>query len=221
MKKRVLYCFVFGIVGLYFAALVGLSVYGYLKGQIAGGIGLDILAVCCLLALLAMILREKLDRKCAELFEEKKYAEARAYLEKVRKGPLSFLTRVRAMSNYVCVCMALDDLPNAARIIDRLRHGGGKGWKYMTAYCYILIRLDGGDVETARAEYEEFRTQCANAEIYKDQIEVLTAIFRRLMGTSDNEPLPQTAVNSRYPVVGRILGKIYEERAAKSGREWN
>lgn len=188
--------------------------------EIACGVFLLAFAVFTLFLLAKVVMQDDLKMKCGKWFEEKKYAEERAYLEKVRKGPLSFMTRIPAMCNYVCACMALDDLPAAARIIDRLRHGGGAGWKYQTAYCYILIKLDGGDLETARREYEEFRTQCAKAEIYHDQIEVLTAIFHRLMKTRNNDPLPASAVNSSYPVVGRILGRAYEERALENSAAW-
>ena len=186
---------------------------------VCGGL-LRAFALFVLLLLAKIALQDSLNLKCGTLFAEKRYAEERAYLEKVRKGPLSFLTRIVAMSHYVCACMALDDLPNAARIIDRLRHGGGAGWKYRTAYCYILIQLDGGALEIARTEYEEFRTQCAQAEIYRGQIEVLTAIFHRIFGTNNNEPLPEAAVNSAYPVVGRILGRVHEERAAERQGSW-
>ncbi len=158
---------------------------------------------------------------CKKLFAEQKYEEERAFIEKKMKSPFYFLVRMSARQHYIRVCMALDDLPTASRYIASLRHGGGKGWKYMTAYYYILIKLDEGDLKTARAEFEEFRRDCADAEIYKTQIEILTAIFSRLLTARDNTPLPLSAVESSYPVVSRILGRHYEAQAADSAVEWN
>ena len=115
--------------------------------------------------------------------------------------------------------MALDDLETASRYVESLRHGGGAGWKYKTAYSHILIKLDAGDIETARTEYEEFRTQCAHAEIYREQIAILKAIFQRLLTVRNTEPLPAAAVESPYPVISRILGKHYEAQFAESDFE--
>ena len=161
------------------------------------------------------------DRTCNQLFEERKFAQERAYIEKKMRSPFYFLVRMSAMEHYVRVCMALDDLPTAMRYIDSLRHGGGKGWKYKTAYSYILIKLDEGDMDTARREYDEFRGDCAHAQIYQTQLEILTAIFSRLFTARSNAPLPMAAVESSFPVVSRILGRHYEEQIAQSGAEWN
>ncbi len=190
-------------------------------GYIVCGAFLLAFAVFVLLVFAKTVMQDNLNIKCGKLCEEKRYEEERALIEKKMKSPFFFLVRVVALLRYVRVNTALDDLPTAKRYIDRLRHNGGKGWKYMTAYIYILIKLDEGDVASARTEFEEFRTDCAHAEIYREQIEVLTAIFHRIFSTNNSEPLPPAAVNSPFPVVGRILGKVYEERAAASGVEWN
>ncbi len=190
-------------------------------GEIVGGAVLLAAAVFALLLLVKAVMQDNLNIKCGKLCAEKRYDEERALIEKKMKSPFFFLVRIVAIVRYIRASMALDDLPAAKRYIDLLRHNGGKGWKYMTAYFYILIKLDEGDIATARTEYEEFRTQCAHAELYKGQIEVLTAIFHRVFGTNNNEPLPQEAVDSPFPVIGRILGKVYEERAAAGGIEWN
>lgn len=189
--------------------------------EIVGGVILLAAAVFVLLLLAKIVMQDNLNLKCGKLCEEKKYDEERALIEKKMKSPFFFLVRIVAIMRYIRASMALDDLPAAKRYIDVLRHNGGKGWKYMTAYYFILIKLDEGDISTARTEYEEFRTECAHAEIYKDQIAVLTAVFHRVFGTNNNEPLPQVAVNSPFPVLGRILGKAYEARVAASEAEWN
>lgn len=202
------------------AGMILLAVLGFCYHQSGmGAVGI-VFACLLVLVLLTTVARDRLNRTCTRLFQAKKFAEERALLEKVRRGPFSFLTRIVAMSHYVTACMALDDLPSAERIIARLRHGGGASWKYNTAYCFILIKLDGGDIKTARTEYEEFRTRCAHAEIYQKQIEVLSAIFKRLLSVRDQAPLPAAAVNSNYPVVGRILGRAQEARIAESLEQW-
>lgn len=160
------------------------------------------------------------NKTCDQLFAERKFSELRAYIEKKMRRPLYFLVRITAMEHYIRTCMALDDLPTAAWYIDRLRHGGGKGWKYKTAYCFILIKLDEGDLPTARREFEEFRMDCSHAEIYKTQLEILTAIFTRLLTARETKPLPVAAVESNFPVVSRILGKHYEEQAERFAGEW-
>ena len=162
----------------------------------------------------------KFDKTCHKLFEERKFEEARSYIEKKMRSPFYFLSRMCAMEHYVRVCMALDDLPMALRYIDSLRNGGGKGWKYKTAYPYILIKLDEGDMACARAEYSEFKRDCSQAEIYKTELEILTAILSRLLTARSNAPLPEAAVESSYPVISRILGRHYEEQAAASDTEW-
>ncbi len=190
------------------------------SAYIVCGIFLLIFAVSAACLLAKLVIQDNLNLKCGKLCEEKRYEEERALIEKKMKSPFFFLIRMVALTRYIRASMALDDLPTAKRYIDSLRHGGGAGWKYMTAYYYILIKLDEGDVQTARTEYEEFRTQCAHAEIYKEQIEVLTAVFQRVFGTNNDEPLPKAAVESPFPVLGRVLGRIYEKRAAEGNGQW-
>ena len=187
-------------------------------GDIVIGAFLLAFSVFVALVLMKIVMQDNLNIRCGTLCAEKKYDEERALIERKMKSPFFFLVRIVAIKRYIRASMALDDLPTAKRYIDVLRHGGGAGWKYMTAYCYILIKLDEGDFKTARTEFEEFRAQCAHAEIYRDQIETLAAIFHRVYGTNNAEPLPKSAVDSPFPVIGRILGKIYEERFA--GTEW-
>lgn len=189
-------------------------------GGIVGGVFLLVLAVFAMLRFIQIVMRDNLDVKCGTLCENRQYAEEKALIEKKMRSPFFFLIRTVALMRYVRVSMALDDLPTAKRYIDRLRHGGGAGWKYMTAYFFILIKLDEGDVAAARTEYEEFRTQCAHSEIYQAQIEVLTAVFQRLFNTNNTQPLPKAAVESPFPVVSRVLGRIYEARAANGTEEW-
>ena len=212
-----------------FSVSAALCFAGAIAGFCAYAMGVNVLyvgvigivfGVVSLLALGTVIGQDNLNLHCGRLCEEKKYEEERALIERKMKSPFFFLYRTVALKRYIRVNMALDDLPTAKRAIDILRHGGGAGWKYMTAFFFILIKLDEGDRETARTEYEEFRTQCAHAEIYKEQIEILTAVFRRIFGTNNNEPLPASVVGAPFPVIGRVLGRVYEERAAENANVW-
>ncbi len=205
---------------IFLAFGIVLLVLGGKPQEIVGGVFLLVLAVFALLLFTKIVIQDNLNIKCGKLCEERRYDEEKALIEKKMKSPFFFLVRTVALMRYVRVSMALDDLPTAKRYIDRLRHGGGAGWKYMTAYFFILIKLDEGDIATARTEYEEFRTQCAHAEIYREQIEVLGAIFRRLFGAGGTEPLPKAAVESPFPVVSRVLGRVYEARSAAHAEEW-
>ncbi len=180
-----------------------------------------VLGVVSLLMLATTVAQDNFNLRCGKLCDEKRYEEERALIEGRMKSPFFFLIRMVALTRYIRVSVALDDLPTAKRYIDSLRHGGGAGWKYKTAFFYILIKLDEGDVQTARTEYEEFRTQCQSAEIYREEIEILTAVFHRLLKTNNTEPLPKAAVESPFPVLGRVLGRIYEERVKESGETWN
>lgn len=118
------------------------------------------------------------------------------------------------------LCMAKDELDEAKKSILRIRRDGGVGWKYRTAYYTILIALDEGDISLARSEYEDFRLHNQGVELYKEQLEVLDALFGRLF-THNDTPLPESVGKSVFPVVHRILGKHFEEQAAASPVEWN
>lgn len=214
MKRSVTAYILLSIAIAVFAAL---AVVVFVYQIIYAGILSCIAAFVAALLLVGVILQDNLNIDCDKHFRARDFEEERAYLEKKMRSPLFFLFRVIALHYYICTCVALDDLPTAERYIDRLRHGGGAGWKYKTSYCYILIKLDQGDMKTARAEFEEFRKWCAHAEVYKVQLEVLQAIFERLLTVRDVHPLPEAAVNTYYPVVGRILGRACEEH----GKDWN
>ena len=212
MKRRTV-LYVIGISSV--AVFVAVSIVGFVLDVLTASVLGPILAVISLFGVSTVIAQDNLNLKCIKLCEEKKYAEERAVIEKHMKSPLFFLVRMVALQRYVRASMALDDLSTAKKYIEILRNGGGMGWKYKTAYCYILIKLDEGEFETARSEFEEFRRDCAHAEIYKTQLEILTAIFSRLFTARDTSPLPA------FPVVSRILGRHYEAEVAARGEEWN
>lgn len=215
-NQKFLFFIIYALLILILAALLGYAIYSFVVGEYAAGGVLLVLFALGLLACIGVVLQRKFNRKCTELFLAKKFDEERLLIEKKMKGPFYFFVRIAAMQHYIFTCAALDDLVTAKRYIDRLRHGGGKGWKYHTAYLYILIKLDEGDVQTARAEYDDFRRDCKDAVVYQQQLEVLKAIFQRLFSLRNAAPLPESAIESSYPVVSRILGKHFEE----SAEEW-
>lgn len=202
----------YAIMSVLAAAFVGVGITGIILNIPALTAVGFVFAVAALFTLLTAFLQDNLNLECDRLFLAKRYEEERALLEKRMKRPFFFLVRLVGIYHYICVCMALDDFPNALRYIDRVRHGGGAAWKYKTAYFYILIQLDGGEIKKARAEFEDFRKWCEHAVVYRTQLQVLSAIFARLLSTRDQAPLPEAAVNSNFPVVGRILGRALEAR---------
>lgn len=210
MKRNIVLYILPSLCILFFVAV---AVIGFVYHRIAAGVLALLLVLIAAIALLCVILQDNLNIECDRKFRAREFEDLRKRLEAKMRSPFFFLVRVIALHYYVCVCMALDDLPTAARYIDRLRHGTGAGWRYKTAYCYILIKLDAGDEKTAKTEFEEFRRWCMHAEVYRVQLEVLQAIFERLLTAKKTSPLPEAAVNSYYPVVGRILGRTYEEGA--------
>ncbi len=205
------------IVILFLAALLGFAIFSFIVGEYAAGGVLCALFVLGTMCGVGVIVQNQIDRKCMSLFLSKNYEEEKNMLERKMKSPFFFLYRVVALQHYACTCAALDDLATTRRYLDKLRRGGGKGWKYRTAYLYILIFLDEGNVQAARNEYEDFRRDCARAEVYQKQLEVLKAIFQRLVRSRNVAPLPESAIESAYPVVARILGRQYE---ASFPEEW-
>lgn len=224
MKRHVVFYWGFSLAAALCLAGAAASFCAYGLGErdvlYVGVLGI-IFGIVSLLMLLTIIGQDNLNIHCGKLCEAKQYEEERALIEKKMRSPFFFLIRTVALTRYIRVCMALDDLPTAKRYIDSLRHGGGAGWKYRTAFFFIFIQLDEGNIETARAEYEEFRTQCGQSEIYKEEISVLGAVFQRIFKTANSGPLPEAAARSPFPVVGRVLGRILEARASAGASEWD
>lgn len=183
---------------------------------------LCVAAFCAALWLLAGLTqlwkkKDAFDRN----FRARNFDEAEKYALEIAGSKLFYpIMRFTGFCVMLAISMAKDDLQEAEKYIFRIRHGGGAGWKYRTAYYYTLILIDKGDVPAARAEYEDFRIHNQNVEFYQSQLEVLDAIFRRLF-TRNDTPLPASVTDSFFPVVHRILGKHFEAQAAASGIEWN
>ena len=196
------------------------TVVAFCYAQYTVGAILAALTVIGIFALAGEIVQDNFYQKSERLFAARKYEEEKALIEKVRNNQLLFpFVRERYYMIAIRNALARDDLALVKSYIDRLRHGEEHGQKYRTAYAYTLLLLDDGDVNAARAEYEDFRTHNEHYAIYKLQLEVLKSLFARLDGKHD-VPLPEAAVNTPYPIIKRILGRNIEERMAQSHEDW-
>lgn len=216
MKRRV---WVYALTAAATAAVVAGSIASFCEGLYAVGVITAVLALIFAFCLAGEIVQDNFRLKSEKLFAARKFDEEREMLERVQRNHLIF-PFVRETFYFVALrnAAARDDLEFAKSYVERLRHGGDRGLKYKTAYVYTLILLDEGNVTAARAEYEDFRIHNERYAIYQSQLEVLGALFARLF-TKNDTPLPEAAVNSPYPVVKRILGRHFEERAISYG-DW-
>ena len=188
------------------AAFTAIAAVGFVYDVLAAGIVGVILAFVSCWFLFGSVYREHLYDAVNSRFRAGDYAAALMVLEKAERNHLLYpMVRIMACQLHVKVALALDDVDAVNRYIARLRHEGGNGWKYRTAYAVILLNLDWGDISAAHVEYEDFRAACAHAQIYHDQIEVLDAVFSHIEGKPVE--LPKDAKQSPYPVVYRVVRK--------------
>lgn len=217
MKRRV---WAYVITALGATVAVAGSAVAFCYRQYAVGAILAALTVVAVFCFAGEIVQDNFTQKCEKLFSERRFEEEKELLEKVRNNFFIYpFVRERYFLNAIRNAVARDDLAFARTCIDRLRHGGDRSLKYKTAYETVLILLDGGEVNEARAEYEDFRIHNEHYALYKEQIEILNALFARLF-TKNDTPLPDAAVQSCYPVVKRILGRHFEKNAADMSVDW-
>lgn len=217
MKRRV---WAYSLTGIAAAIAIAGAVVAFCYAQFVVGAILSILAVVAIFCFAGEIVQDNFSQKCETLFAAHRFEEERELLEKIRNNHLLFpFVREKYYLSSIRNAVARDDLSLAKSYIDRLRHGGDRGLKYKTAFLTVVILLDEGKVNEARAEYEDFRIHNEHYALFQEQIEVLNALFARLFSKSDT-PLPEAAVNSYYPVVKRILGRHFEENAVNSNEDW-
>lgn len=210
MKRRI---WLYVLTCLLFAGITAGAVLAFVYGQTVIGAVACALALLCVLCLAGEIMQDNFYDKCEKLFAARKFDEERAVLDKVQRNRILFpFVRTGFYLLAVKNAVARDELALAKAYVDRLRHGGDAGLRYRTAYVKILILLDENDVRAARAEYEDFRIHNEHYALYQSQLEILDALFNRL--AHGDKPLPESAVESCFPVVKRILGRHFEERAA-------
>ncbi len=204
MKRNLLVVSILvGIVALFFAAL---TVVGFLFDLLPVGIIGAVMFVISLWVFAGSVFRERVYLKFERLFDDGNYPAAAELLDKASKNHLLYpIARVVVYQLYIRAELALDEVGAAAKYVECLRHAGGTGWKYRTAYYVILFHLDWNDVERAREEFEAFYADCAQSAVYRVQIEILQGIFAHIDGKEVE--LPKEAYRSPYPVVKRVLQK--------------
>ena len=224
--KRKVWAYVLTAIAV--AIAVAGSAVAFVYAQYVVGSILAALSVILIFCLAGEIMQDNFYQKSERLFIARKYDEERALLDQVKANHLLFpFVRERYYLIAIRNALARDDLSRAKSYIDRvrhgderLRHGDDKNLKYKTAYARVLILLDEGNTDDARAEYEDFRINNEHYAIYQTRLEILSALFARLFSKHD-APLPEAAVNSPYPVIKRILGRHLEESVAQSGEDWS
>lgn len=217
MKRRI---WAYVLTGLAAAIAIAGTAVAFAYRQYVVGAILSVLVVVLIFCFAGEIVQDNFELKCETLFSARKFEEENTLLEKVRGNHLLFpFVRERYYFSSIRNAVARDDLALAKSCIDRLRHGGDRSIKYKTAYETVLILLDEEKVSEARAEYEDFRIHNEQYEIFQVQIEILNSLFACLFTGSDAR-LSEAAVDSPYPVLKRILGRHFEERAAGVNEDW-
>lgn len=196
-------CVLTGLATAFFAAV---TFVGFWFGVIVAGVLGAVMTLVGVWFFAGSILREQVYDRFEKKFAQKDFHGAVAVLEKASRNHLFFpLYRMVVYQLYLKAYLALDDTAAAAKYVDCLRHAGGEGWKYRTAFFVVLFNLDWEDFAAAHAEYEGFRKACEQSEIYREQIAILEALFARIAG--EKATLPEGAKTSPYPIVHRIVEK--------------
>lgn len=202
MKRNLtVVCVLVGACTLFFAAVTAVgAAYGIIPVIVCGAV----MTLVGIWAFIGSVLRERIYERAENRIGCGDYYGALAVLDKASRNHLFFpLYRMIVYQLYVRAELAIDDVAAAAKHADCLRHAGGDGWKYRTAFYVVLFNLDWEDLSAAQAEYESFKNACAHSALYREQISVLDALFARLGG--ENVPLPEAAKTSPYPVVHRLI----------------
>ena len=193
-------------------ALVGVSAAAFLAVTVLGIVWKNavMIAVGAAMTLFALwvtagsVYRERIYETFEKKFGARDYAGALETLDKAAANHFFFpMYRTVAYQLYIRGELAVDNLAEAAKYVDLLRHSGGDGWKYRTAFYVVLFNLDWGEYALAREEFDAFEKACAHSSLYKEQLETLRALLGRING--GDEPLPESVKKSPYPVVGRIV----------------
>lgn len=202
MKRNlIVVCVLTGLVTAFFVAV---AVLGFVFDILVAGVLGAVMAAVSLWVLIGSVWREQCYEKFDCHFNEHDFYGAKLVLDKAAKNVILYpIFRSVACQLYMKAYLALDDFSAAEHYMSLLRRMGGAGWKYRTAFCFVLLNLEWKDISAARSEFEEFRQNCGHAEIYREQIQTLTALFALIDGR-ENE-LPEFVLNSPYPVVHRII----------------
>lgn len=193
-------------VGICLAAFVAMIALGIVYDLLVLIIVGAVMTAVALWVLIGSIYRERAYEKFDGYFAAGDYAAALTVLDRASENHVFFpVYRTVAYQLYVKGELAVDNVSQAAHYVELLRHNGGEGWKYRTAFYVVLFNLDWGDFAAAHDEFSCFEKACAQSPIYREQLEVLRALFALIGGSG--EPLPESVKNSPYPVVARIVGR--------------
>lgn len=194
------------LMGLCTAVFAAVTVIGFVFDVLPAGIVGAVMLLVGLWVFAGSIFCERVFEAADARYRVGDYPAARAVLDRAERNHFLYpIARMTLLQMYVRVALAQDDTATAERYVSRLRHNGGDGWRYRTAYFIVLLNLDWGDVPAATAEYEAFRNACASSEIYRSRIEVLDAIFANIHGEA--REMPDAAKQSKYPIVHRVVQK--------------
>ncbi len=185
------------------AVVAAVSVVGFVISLLPLGIVFAVLAFFCLLLSVTSVYREITHNRLESCFQSGEFRRAKEILDGA--SHLLFFDRTFLKVNYIRVEFALDDLTNAVKNIDSLRHRGGSEWRFKTAYYVVLLNLDWDDVAGAREEYEALESVCAHTDIYKEELNTLRTVFACIDGREAE--LSKSLKNPVYPVLTRIMRK--------------
>ncbi|MDE7158957.1 MAG: hypothetical protein K2N74_05205 [Clostridiales bacterium] len=202
MKRNlIVVCVLTGLVTAFFGAVAFL---GFWYNVLVAGVLGAVMAAVSLWVLMGSVWRERCYEKFDRHFDEHDFYAAKLVLDKASKNVILYpVFRSVAGQLYMKAYMALDDISATEHYVSLLRRIGGAGWRYRTAFFFILLNLEWKDISAARGEFEDFRQNCGHAEIYREQIQILTALFALIDGKESE--LPDSVKNSPYPVVHRLL----------------
>ena len=202
MKRNLIAVCVFtGLVTLFFIAV---SVVGFCYGvTVAGALGAVMAAISAWM-LIGSVWREVQFERFRHKFAARDFMGAVRGLDGAAKNVLLFpVFRTVAYRLYMMGYTALGDTASAERYISALRHMGGAGWRFRTSFYFVLLNFAWEDISATREEFEEFRACCSHAAIYKEELEVLSALFAHIDG--ERGELPDSVKNSPYPAVHKII----------------
>ena len=195
-------------VGLCLAAFIALIVLGALWNiPVVIALG-AVMTLVALWVLSGFIYRERIYENFEKKFSSGDFLGALTVLDRASNNHLLFpIVRMLVYELYIKGELAVDRLSESAKYVQLLRHNGGKGWKYRTAFYLILFNLDWGDIAAARDEYREFEEACSHSPVYSDELVMLRALFAHVLHGETS--FPESVKNSPLPIVKRIAEKGY------------
>ena len=204
MKQRLTIRCIFA--GLALLLFIAVAMLGFIYDLLPVGIVGVFMALVFAWVFAGCIYIEVVRERFTARYRALDYVGAKAVLDQATHNHVLYpFMRLALNQMYLRVELCLDDIPAAVKYVESLRHVGGAGWRYKTAYFVVLFNLDWSDLAAARTEYEAFKNDCAHHEIYQGQLSILAAIFSHIDG--HGVELPESVKNADYPILRRIVRK--------------